>query len=208
MKALLFCFVLPLIQVSAQQLPGIQSPEVGNDGRVTFRFRDINGQKVVVNIAGAAHPLAMEKDADGVWSATSEPMGPDLYSYTFDADGVTLLDPSNSSIVPNLLDPSSVLHVSGSSPEPWEQTDIPHGEVHHHFYKSAIVGDNRDFYVYTPPGYKPRASTRYPVLYLLHGYSDDASAWTAVGHANWILDIADFIRTGPPDDYRHAIGLR
>ncbi|HXA81960.1 MAG TPA: alpha/beta hydrolase-fold protein, partial [Methylomirabilota bacterium] len=28
----------------------------------------------------------------------------------------------------------------------------------------------------------------YPVLYLLHGYSDDASAWTAVGRANVILD--------------------
>jgi enterochelin esterase-like enzyme len=26
------------------------------------------------------------------------------------------------------------------------------------------------------------------VLYLLHGYSDDASGWTAVGHANVILD--------------------
>ena len=28
----------------------------------------------------------------------------------------------------------------------------------------------------------------YPVLYLLHGYSDDASGWTAVGRANAILD--------------------
>ena len=38
-----------------------------------------------------------------------------------------------------------------------------------------------------------RATTRqrrqtYPVLYLLHGYSDDASGWTAVGRANVILD--------------------
>jgi enterochelin esterase-like enzyme len=28
----------------------------------------------------------------------------------------------------------------------------------------------------------------YPVLYLLHGFSDDASGWTAVGYANVILD--------------------
>ena len=28
----------------------------------------------------------------------------------------------------------------------------------------------------------------YPVLYLLHGFSDDASGWTAVGRANVILD--------------------
>ena len=34
---------------------------------------------------------------------------------------------------------------------------------------------------------RPRRTT-YPVLYLLHGYSDDASGWTAVGRANVILD--------------------
>src|SRR5581483_11466860 len=190
MKVLTFFFILPLAQLFAQQqaLPRVQSPEIASDGRVTFRLRDPNAQQVVVNIAGAAQPLAMQKDADGVWSATSEPMQPDLYSYTFRADGVALLDPSNPAIVPNLLNPSSVLHVSGSSPQPWEQTDIPHGEVHHYFYKSAIVGDNRHFYVYTPPGYDPQKKTRYPVLYLLHGYSDDANAWSEVGHANWILD--------------------
>jgi enterochelin esterase family protein len=181
--------MLPVIPLAAQQQPAhVTSPEVASSGRVTFRLRDVNAEKVVVNIAGAAQPLTMEKDADGIWSATSDPMSPDLYSYTFNADGVTILDPSNSAIVPNLLNPSSVLHVRGSSPQFWEQTDIPHGEVHHHFYKSAVVGDNRDFYVYTPPGYNPRSNMRYPVLYLLHGYSDDASAWTAVGHANWILD--------------------
>ena len=100
-----------------------------------------------------------------------------------------MLDPSNPAIVPNLLNPSNFLLVPGASPQPWEQTDIPHGEVHHHFYKSAIVGDNRDFYVYTPPGYDARSKTRYPVLYLLHGFSDDASGWTVVGKANFIMDF-------------------
>lgn len=194
MRPLLFCLILPLSALVAQQKPRLNSPEVASDGRVTFRLRDTNAQKVVVNIAGSAQPLPMVKDADGIWSATSEAMHPDIYSYTFNADGVTLLDPSNSAIVPNLLNPSSVLHVEGSSPQPWDQTDIPHGEVHHHFYRSAVVGDNRDFYVYTPPDYNPRANTRYPVLYLLHGFSDDASAWTAVGHANLILD--SLIATG------------
>jgi enterochelin esterase family protein len=70
----------------------------------------------------------------------------------------------------------------------WEVGDVPHGEIHHHFYRSKIVGDDRDFYVYTPPNYDSRAKQDYPVLYLLHGYSDDASGWTAVGRANVILD--------------------
>ncbi len=188
MRAIPFCFILSLVTLFAQQPPRVTSPEVAADGRVTFRLRDVNAQKVVVNIAGSAQPLRMQKDDAGVWSATSDALRPDLYSYSFNADGVAILDPSNSAIVPNLLNPSSMLHVGGSSPQPWDQTDIQHGEVHHHFYKSAVVGDNRDFYVYTPPGYDQRAGTRYPVLYLLHGYSDDASGWTAVGKANFILD--------------------
>ena len=62
--------------------------------------------------------------------------------------------------------------------------------IHHHFYKSTVVRDNadRDYYVYTPPNYDPSAKQSYPVLYLLHGYSDDASGWTSVGRANVIID--------------------
>jgi enterochelin esterase-like enzyme len=104
------------------------------------------------------------------------------------ADGVRVLDPSNHEFVPNLLIPSSALHVPGSPSLPWEVNDVPHGEIHHHFYRSAVSSDDRDYFVYTPPGYDPTAKKTYPVLYLLHGYSDDASGWTAVGLANVILD--------------------
>jgi enterochelin esterase family protein len=51
-----------------------------------------------------------------------------------------------------------------------------------------VANDQRDYYVYTPPGYDPGVKKTYPVLYLLHGFSDDASGWTAVGRANVILD--------------------
>ena len=60
--------------------------------------------------------------------------------------------------------------------------------MHRHFYKSNVVGDDRDFYVYTPHQYNPESKQEYPVLYLLHGYSDDATAWVNVGKANYILD--------------------
>ena len=42
--------------------------------------------------------------------------------------------------------------------------------------------------MYTPPNYDPHRKQPYPVLYLLHGFSDDASAWTTIGRANVILD--------------------
>jgi enterochelin esterase-like enzyme len=167
--------------------PPVVSPEVHPDNTVTFRFRDPNAKEVAVQIEGAAKPLAMQKDDLGVWSISTDPLAPDYYGYSFVADGVGLLDPSNYRTKPNFLYRASEVHVPGTSLS-WEIADVPHGEIHHHFYKSAVVGDHRGFFVYTPPGYDPRSKQTYPVLYLLHGYSDNAEAWTAVGRANIILD--------------------
>jgi enterochelin esterase-like enzyme len=187
--AILLILAVALPALGQQQPPKIViSPEVAADGRVTFRFQDPNAKEVKVSLEGRAKPLDMQKDADGLWTVTTDPLEPDYYGYTFNADGVGLMDPNNSLRKPNLLFASSEVHVPGPSSLPWETNDVPRGVVHHHFYKSQIVGDQRDYYVYTPPGYDPQSNTQYPVLYLLHGYSDDASGWTAVGRANVILD--------------------
>ncbi|MBZ5727762.1 MAG: esterase [Acidobacteriia bacterium] len=167
--------------------PRIQSPEVHPDKSVTFRFRAPNAREVVVAREGAP-PVPMQKDEHGIWSVTTGPLEPDLYGYSFVADGVALIDPSNALMKPNLLFAQSEVHVPGPASLPWEIAGTPRGAIRHHFYRSAIIGDDRDFYVYTPPGYDPAAKRLYPVLYLLHGFSDDASAWTAVGRANVILD--------------------
>jgi enterochelin esterase-like enzyme len=187
----------PQPQAPSPQTPAapIVSPEVFADHRVTFRFRGPNAKDVSVQIDGASKPLVMQKDEEGIWSVTAEPLAPDYYGYTFFVDGVAMFDPSNSAIKPNFLYRASELHIppasansSDSSAPSWEITDVPHGEVHDHFYRSALVGDERGYFVYTPPGYDPRRKQIYPVLYLLHGYSDDANAWTAVGRVNVILD--------------------
>ncbi len=171
----------------AQPPQPLQSPEVMPDHRVTFRFRDPNAKEVSLHLEGAKS-VAMQKDEQGVWSVTTDPLEPDYYGYSFSADGVSLIDPSNPVTKPNLLSQSSEVHVPGPASLPWELNDVAHGVVHHHFYKSGVVGDERDYFVYTPPGYDPTASKLYPVLYLLHGYSDEANGWTEVGRANVILD--------------------
>jgi enterochelin esterase-like enzyme len=165
----------------------IVSPDVHSDGSVTFRFRSPNAKEVELDLEGV-EPAPMKKDDQGVWSITTAPLAPDYYGYSFVADGVRLIDPENSFLVPNLLSAGSAVHVPGPLSLPWELNDVPHGEIHHHFYLSAVGEDDRDYYVYTPPGYDAAAKKTYPVLYLLHGFSDDASGWTAVGHANVILD--------------------
>jgi enterochelin esterase family protein len=165
--------------------PPLVTPEVHSDNSVTFRFRAINAQEVKLEREGS-EPVAMQKDDAGVWSVTTPPLVPDYYGYSVLVDGERMLDPYNHLLVPNFLTPANAAYVPGNNP--WDETDVPHGEIHHHFYHSTVANDDRDYYVYTPPGYNPAGKTTYPVLYLLHGYSDDASGWTAVGHANVILD--------------------
>ena len=165
----------------------VVSPEVHPDHSVSFRLRAPGAKEVQLDLEGAK-PVPMQKNEEGVWEKTTDALEPDFYGYGFIADGVHQIDPSNSLLKPNLLSPSSEVHVPGPASLSWEENDGPHGILHHHFYKSGVVGDQRDFYVYTPPHYDPRSETKYPVFYLLHGFSDDASGWTSVGRANVILD--------------------
>jgi enterochelin esterase-like enzyme len=55
-------------------------------------------------------------------------------------------------------------------------------------FKSTVCQDHRDIYVYTPPNYDPGVKSAYPVLYLLHSFTADASTWTAAGQAHVIMD--------------------
>jgi|SRR5579863_1803883 len=174
---------------AAAQMAPIVSPEVGPDHRATFRLFAPSAMQVDVDLEGNPGPIPMKKDEHGLWSVTTDPLEPEFYAYTFRIDGkFPLADPANTHITPNLLFVSTQLHVPGPASLPWEVGDGPHGVIHHHFYHSKIIGDDRDYYVYTPPDYDIFAKSPYPVLYLLHGFSDDASGWTAVGRANYILD--------------------
>jgi enterochelin esterase family protein len=75
---------------------------------------------------------------------------------------VDVSDPSNHELTPNLLFSLNILHVPGSLSLPWEVNDVPHGVIHHHFYRSAVAQDDRDYYVYTPPNYDSAAKKSYP----------------------------------------------
>jgi enterochelin esterase family protein len=182
-----FLLITAIAAVSNALAQPLTSPEVHPDGHITFRLRAPDAKDVSVHCEGSK-VSKMAKDDSGVWSVSTEPLEPDIYVYSFNVDGLRVIDLSNPLIKYNLLNTDSQVHVPGPSTLPWEINDIPHGQIHRHFYKSAVGGDQRDFMVYTPPGYDPSAKKRYPVLYLLHGYSDDTSAWTAVGCANVILD--------------------
>lgn len=53
--------------------------------------------------------------------------------------------------------------------------------------KSTILGKDVEYSLYLPPDYD-NTNRRYPVLYLLHGYSDDETGWTQFGEVKAIAD--------------------
>ena len=65
--------------------------------------------------------------------------------------------------------------------------DVPHGQVSQRWYYSTVTQKWRRCYVYTPPDYDA-GKTRYPVLYLLHGWGEDETGWHVQGHVDLILD--------------------
>lgn len=56
-------------------------------------------------------------------------------------------------------------------------------------FESKLVGYPVEYSVYFPAGYET-SNRSYPVLYLLHGYSDDETGWIQFGEANSVADKA------------------
>ncbi len=191
------CFSVLLFALLALPSPA-QTPKpdmktaASPDGSITFRYGNAGAKAVVVHIDAMAKPLPMTKDATGLWTATTPPLKPEHYIYSFDVDGLEMRDPLEPTAVPNLVSLSSGIFVPGSVPQRWELQAIPHGNVSMHVYTTQIARNlplNQESYVvYTPPGYDPARPGGYPVLYLLHGWSQSAVGWTATGEAQHILD--------------------
>jgi len=168
--------------------PAMVSPEVGPDRRVTFRF--VAPKATQVSVAGGfmgGPTVTMQKDAQGVWTGTTEPMEPEIYQYNILVDGARVTDPSNVKLMTSYhrMDRSYLL-VPGDNA--WTPVlEVPRGAVTQHVYHSAVTDEEREFYVYTPPGYDPKRSQPYPVLFLQHGLYEDARSWIQQG-ANTTLD--------------------
>ncbi len=185
------CLLAP--SLLAQGPVPFNSSEVHPDHTVTFRYQDPVATAVTLNAEFAPRPIAMSKGADGLWAYTTAPLAPEIYSYRFDVDGRPQFDPNNlTHITPNLVYRGDQVEVPADTPQLWDTETVPHGTLHAHRFTTAIekgLPSNQSRYiVYTPPGYDPRAKTKYPVLYLLHGWSNTEETWTKTLQADNILD--------------------
>ena len=185
----------------------VESPVVNEDGTVTFRYQapkavkvTVSGdflptQKMTFNMGGqertfdAPGVAELKEGQFGIWEYTTDfKVAPEMYTYTFNVDGNTVIDNNNMWVNRDVSSLTSAFIVPGERADLYTIQDVPHGTVSKVWYESATAGFDRRLSVYTPAGYNPTAKTRYPVLYVLHGIGGDEDAWIAQGRAAQILD--------------------
>jgi enterochelin esterase-like enzyme len=166
----------------------VRSPQILVDHRVTFQLRAPRATEVVVAGQWPNGRAAMTKDANEVWSVTVGPVPAGVWEYSFQVDGLPMIDPGNPAIKPQREPRTSILHIAGEPPLLHDFQNVPHGVVRQHTYLSKSLGRVRELVVYTPPGYDQQTEARFPTLYLQHGMGDNQATWVAHGKAHWILD--------------------
>ncbi len=167
--------------------PLVVSPQVNLDKTVTFRYQSLLAKDVKLNAQFEKSPVSMTKDAQGIWSVTVGPVNPDIYPYSFQVDGVTVMDPANVGFFPNERFKASLVEIPSTPPSMHAIKDVPHGTVSYEYYPS-ISGTTGSLVVYTPPGYAKNSKIKYPVYYLISGTTDTEETFFKVGKVNFIMD--------------------
>lgn len=210
MRKWMFFAVLCLTGMAAQaqqnlnwgQGPQVASPDVHADNSVTFNLIAPEAQKVQitgdflppkkVEYGGKTYDMPgvadLVKNDKGVWTLTTEPLQPELYTYNMLVDGVKIIDPLNVYNIRDINNLFSVLLIGGNQrADLYKVNKVAHGTVSKIWYESPTAGLTRRLTVYTPAGYET-SGKEYPVLYLLHGIGGDENAWSELGRAAQIMD--------------------
>ena len=202
MKKTIMLLMAAFVSVSAfaqQALWGakpVESPVLNPDGTVTFRYQAPKAVKVTVSgdflptqkvqtpygefdIPGVAE---LKEGENGVWEYTTDfAPAPEMYSYTFNVDGLNVIDNNNIWVNRDIASMTSTFIVPGGHADLYRIQDVPHGTVAKVWYDSPTAGFDRRLSVYTPAGYNPCGKTRY-------GIGGDENAWLELGRASQILD--------------------
>jgi len=190
---LLACFSM----AGSAQFPGykptpgdtLKSIRISADKKVTFCIYAPKASEVTISgdFQQTYGALKLQKDQIGIWSVTTNPIAPDLYTYDFSVDGMRVIDPKNIQLKEGAGGYSNLLEVPGKEAEYMAVKNVPHGKLEKVWFNAGTLGKTSRVHVYTPPGYE-KIKDKLPVLYLQHGGGDNDASWATAGRANFILD--------------------
>ncbi|MBR2770837.1 MAG: hypothetical protein IKD78_02290 [Bacteroidales bacterium] len=124
----------------------------------------------------------MKPDSNGVFTFTTKPLPPEVYTYQFKSHGRRFVDPDNADSVRVLNTRRSVFVLSGSTLSDLCIKDSLHGRIEFFEIWDTACEKTRRILLYLPPDYD-RNEQLYPVLYLLHGINGYKEAWQDKGRA-------------------------
>ena len=97
--------------------PQVVSPDVSADRTITFRILAPKAQSVRLtagDIPGQGQGPQMTKGTNDVWEVTLGPINPGAYRYTFNVDGVPVIDPRNPATSESNNNTWSLVNVPGA----------------------------------------------------------------------------------------------
>jgi GH35 family endo-1,4-beta-xylanase/enterochelin esterase-like enzyme len=162
---------------------GKEFPQVNSERRARFRIVAPEAQSVSVSLG----KVALTKGEDGAWTGITAPLDEGFHYYSLKIDGADVPDP-NSRYFFGAMRWGSGIEVPAADQDFYALKNVPHGELRQVLFFSKTTDSHHRAFVYTPPGYEKDTETRYPVLYLQHGWGEDENGWGAQGHANLIMD--------------------
>ena len=173
---------------STKNQPGQQYPMVNSQGYARFRVNAPQAESVVVSLGlGGKGGTKLVKGEDGVWTGTTEgPMDEGFHYYHLTIDGGVFNDPGANNYYGSTRWESGI-EIPAKDQDFYALKNVPHGNVQQVLFHSNSTNSERRAFVYTPPFYG-KSDTKYPVLYLQHGWGEDETAWSSQGHANLIMD--------------------
>jgi enterochelin esterase-like enzyme len=179
---------LPLATLLALMPLTMLAQERSENGSYTFSLRAPAAREVKLNGQWSKESIPLVRGEKDEWAIKLESVPAGVWEYSFDVDGLNVMDARNPASKPQRSPAKSILHVASNPPAAWDWQDVPHGTIHTHGYVAKAAGKPREVIVYTPPGYERDAAKKYPLLILQHGSGDNQRTWVEHGKAHWIFD--------------------
>ena len=168
--------------------PFQQYPQVNSQGYARFRILAPNADSVRVSLGlgGQGGTKLAKADSGYFIGTTAGPMDEGFHYYHINVDGATLNDPGTGFFYGSQRWESGI-EIPAKDQDFYALKDVPHGNMQQILFPSKSTNTSRAAFVYTPPGYE-KGKTKYPVLYLQHGWGENETTWGVQGKTNLIMD--------------------
>lgn len=163
-------------------------PQVNSQGYVRFRIYapGADSVRVSLGLGGQGGTKLMKADSGYFIGTTAGPMDEGFHYYHINIDGATVNDPGTGNFYGSQRWESGV-EIPAHDQDFYALKDVPHGNMQEIIFPSKSTNLQKKAVVYTPPGYE-KGNTKYPVLYLQHGWGENETSWGIQGKANLIMD--------------------